>query len=195
MFLRFLKKHKYTIILAVIVLAVLIIFVQNWYKQKMNLVERGLADPKFPYHQYTLLELARQGKLFDLNEQDRAKFEQELKNLPTRATPQETFDIYIQALKVGDIERAVGCMAEDSQTSEREFLNGAKEEGRWKEIIEISEEARNRISWSAKKIEDSFVGTTEVNYNYSCVSIDKPTGCGIIFNKDLYGDWKIYRFY
>lgn len=86
-------------------------------------------------------------------------------------------------------------MIEESREGEREFLFGAKDERRLEEIIRILEEARARISWSAEKIEYDYMRNTEINYNYSCVSIDEPTGCGIIFNKDLYGDWKIYRFY
>lgn len=194
-FLKFIKNTKFTIILILVVLVAIGYVGFRWYEEKMKLVERGVADSKFPYHEYSLLELARQGKLFDLNEQDRSKFEQELKSLPTRTTPQETFDIYIQALKDGDIEGAVSCMIDGARQGEGEFLKKSQEEGDLQRIIGVLEEAKARISWSAKKIEDGSTGNTEVDYNYSCISIDKPTGCGIIFNKDLYGDWKIYRFY
>lgn len=106
MFLEFIKNRKYTIILVLVILGFLIYVGAKWYGEKMRLVERGWADPKFPYHEYTLLELMRIRPGGDLNEEMRAEFEKQLRDLPTRTTPQETFDIYIQALRDGNIEKS-----------------------------------------------------------------------------------------
>ncbi len=186
----FLKKRKYTVILILVILVILVYAGVKWYEGRMRLVDIGMADPMFPFREYTILELARQGKVTDYV----PELEEAIKDLPTRTTPQETFDIYIQALKDGDIERAVGYMRDGAQRGERDFLNSAIEERGLDKIIKIVEEMKLEIPWDTEKIEKMSTGKLKVYYEYQCEIEGKIVTCDTSFNKDLYGDWKIDQF-
>ena len=208
----FLRNYKYTIIVGLVVLIVVGYIGYKWYGEKMKLVERGVADPKFPYHEYTLLELVRVKPVGDFNDEDRAKFMQQLKNLPTRTMPQETFDMYIRALREGDIEKALECCIEkepkwdprgkeikdiwvswEVKESDRRYLYDLKEEGKLEELIKFLEQVKARVSWNSENIEkDRPANKTEVYYKFSCI-YDESDTCGIGFIKSLYGDWELTR--
>lgn len=207
----FLRNYKFTIILVLVILVVVGYAGWKWYGIKMNLVEQGLADPRFPYHEYSLLELAGQGRFADLNDEDRAKLEQQLKNLPTRTTPQETFDKYIQALKDGDIERALNYIEKEDyieyreddpwrpvhyriSEQDRKHLNNIKEEGKLGDIIKDLEKIRAEIINDIGKIKRGSTGELEVRYKYRC-RFPENEPCHLFFTKDLWGDWKLYDSY
>ncbi len=199
-----LKDRKYTIILALVILGILVFVGVKWYENKMNLVDRGLADPRFPFHKYTILELARNGSVTDYV----PELEVAWKNLPTRITPQETFDMYIQALKEGDIERALECCIEKEdymeynpddpwrlvhyRISEQDikYLNSIEEEGGLEKRVDDLEKVRSEIIVEISKIKKGSIGELEIKYKYQCrLSENEP--CYFYFVKDLWGDWKL----
>lgn len=204
-----LKDKKYTIILTLVVLIVIGYMGFKWYEEKMKLVEWGAADPKFPYHEYSLLELVRVKPVGDFNDEDRARFEQELRNLPTRTTPKETFDRYIQALKDGDIEKALDCCIEKepawdpdgkeikdiwvswkARESDREYLYSIKEEGKLDERAKDLEELRTKLIGDIGKIKKGSAGELEARYKYIC-RFPENEPCYLFFVKDYWGDWKL----
>jgi len=204
MILKFLKNKKFTIILVLIVLILVICVGYRWYEDRMNLVEIGLAKPNFPFQKYSLLELARQGKITDYM----PELETTVKNLPTQITPKETLENYIQALKNEDIENALNCCVRkelyhsqgfeysyEIKESEKSYLSNIKEEGKLGGMIKYLEEALAKISWDIERIEKNSTGKTSIYYRYSCVSNGQPTTCGIGFVKDFYGDWRMDKAY
>jgi len=204
-----LKDRKYTIILAIVILGALVFVGVKWYEGRMKLVERGVADPKFPYHEYSLLELVRVKPVGDFNNEDRAKFEQELKNLPTKTTPKETLDKYIQALKDGDIERALDCLEKEPERndehgkelkdlsvswevkeSDRSYLYAIKEEGGLEKRVKDLEKIMAEIINDIEKIKRGSTGELEIRYKYRC-RFPENEPCYLFFTKDLWGDWKL----
>lgn len=185
----FIKKHRYTIILILAILVILVYVGVKWYEGRMRLVDIGMADPMFPFREYSILELARQGKVTDYV----PELEEAIKNLPTRTTPQETFDIYIQALKDGDIERAVGYMREGAQGYEREDLYSIRNRRELEKTIKGLEEINSKLSWDDEEIERNSTGKWKVYYRYSCSLGERS--CGVGFSKDFYGDWKLNKGY
>ena len=200
----FLRKYKYTIILVLVVLIVVGYAGWKWYEGRMFWVNNGMADPKFPYHKYSILELARNGSVTDYV----PELEEAWKALPTRTTPQETFDMYIQALKDGDIERALSYVEKEDymeyrkddpwrlvhfriSEQDRDYLNNIKEEGKLEELIKFLEQVKARVSWNSENIEKNRPSSqTEVYYKFSCI-YDESDTCGIGFIKSFYGDWEL----
>jgi len=204
MILKFLENKKFTIILVLIILILIICAGYMWYEDKMNLVEIGLAKPNFPFRKYNLLELARQGKITDYT----PELEAAVKNLPTRTTPKESLKNYIQALKNEDIENALDCCVRkelyhshgfeysyEIKESEKSYLSKIKEEGKLKGMIEYLEKALANISWDIERIEKNSTGKTNIYYRYSCISNGQSATCGIGFVKDFYGDWRMDKAY
>lgn len=192
MILDFIKNRKYTIILILVILVILVYAGASWYESRIRLVDIGLANPSFPFRKYSLLELARQGKITDSFEESK-KLIEVIKNLPTQVTPQETFEIYIKALKDGDINGALNCFTsgQDEQKKLREILYNFKDQRTLEKIIEISEEINKIISWNDKSIEKGSTGESSIYYKYPCISNDNF--CEISFDKDFYGNWKINK--
>ncbi len=211
MFLKFLKNRKYTIILVLVILGILVFAGVKWYEGRMFWVKNGMADPKFPFQQYTFLELARQGKITDsFPEED--KLIEQWKNVPTRTTPLETFDIYSQALKDGDIERAAECLEKDLEFEEpsyydekgiihlgtvwkvrdndKEYLYDLKEEGHLDDMVQDLNEIRAEIIRELSGIKKEFKGELEFEHQYQCKSWKREV-CYIRFVKDFWGDWKL----
>lgn len=196
-FLKFLKNRKFTIIFVIVILIIISYAGARWYESRMFLVNQGLADPKFPYKEYSILELARQGKITEHEEE----LDEAIKNLPTRITPKEVFDIYTQALEDGDIERALECIEKDIdmnqrigkyghawnvRESDREYLYEIKKKGELKKEIKNLEKIKSIIGWN--KIEEAVKNQIRIYYQYPC---SFGGTCGVGFTKDLYGDWKL----
>jgi len=94
------KKKKFWLIVSVvaIVTPILIFFAYSWVWDRLELVERGLASPEFPYTKYS------QQKLEEMypSHEDNA-------NAPTTRTPEETHKMFVEKLKEGDLDGAVEC--------------------------------------------------------------------------------------
>ncbi len=204
MILKFLRNKKFAIILVLIILILIIYAGYTWHKDRMNLVEIGLAKPNFPFRKYSVLELARQGKITDYT----PELEAAVKNLPTRTTPKETLENYIQTLKNEEIENALDCCIRkelyhkdgfeysyEIKESEKFYLSKIKKEGKLVEATKCLEEALSKISWDIERIEKNSTGKTSIYYRYSCISNGRSTTCIIGFVKDFYGDWRMDKAY
>ncbi len=201
MFLKFLKNKKFTVILILVILIIVVYAGVKWYEERMFWVKNGMANPKFPFRQYSILELVRQGKVTDYV----PELEEALESLPTRTAPQETLDKYIQALKNGDIEEALNCCVEKDldvdnrigefghgwkvRESDIEYLYGVKERGYLDDMIEDLEIIETEIIEELKKITMGSTGEWKVQCKYQC---EWGNGiCYLIFTKDYWGDWKL----
>lgn len=205
MFLNFLKKHKYTIILVLVVLVVVGYGAAKWYEGRMFFVNNGMASPKFPFRQYSILELARNGSVTDYV----PELEEAWKALPTKTTPRETFDMYIQALRDGDIERALSYVEKEDYMEykeddpwhlvhfriserDRKYLNNIKEEENLEDMIKDLEGIRTKIAPEMNKIKKGATGERVIRYQYQCrVWGGKVDTCYFGFAKNLWGDWDI----
>ena len=201
----FLRKYKYTIILVLVVLIVVGYVGYKWYEGRMFWVNNGMADPKFPYHKYSILELARNGSVTDYV----PELEEDWKALPTRTTPRETLDMYIQALRDGDIERALSYVEKEDymeykkddpwrlvrfriSEQDRDYLNNIKEDGDLEDMIKDLERIRIEIVPEMNKIKKGSAGERVIRYQYQCrVWGGKLDVCHFAFTKNLWGDWEI----
>ena len=113
-------------ITAVIVIAVFlfIIFSYSFIYDRLELVEEGLASPKFPYLKYSQQ---------DLNEM----FPQyEDMDITTIQTPEETHAIFINYLKAGEIDEAVECcFRKGDWNDQKDFFQGVEDKGQWDVMV------------------------------------------------------------
>lgn len=180
------KKHvvRAAGIYASIVAGIFLILVGfNWFMLKQELVQLGFARPNFPYTKYNQEEL---NKLFP---------QYYTVDVPTKQTPEETYVIFIHALKDGNLEFAsqqffarnierypVNYELDKSiQKKWLDSLNSVKEKGLMEKMI-------NDFDTEIKK-----VSMTDVVAQYE-IGIKKDgqmLSHSIEFMKDIDGTWKL----
>ncbi len=159
-------------ITAIIVLAVFlfIIFVYSFVYDRLELVEAGLANPKFPYTKYSQEEL---GDLFPQYENE---------NVETTQTPEQTHAIFLSHLKAGEIDEAVECCFQKGDwKSQKEFFQGIKDRDIW-----------NVMVGDLGEIEKDLVLDTKATYFYNGTQVDgSKLANSMSFVKNSAGVWLI----
>lgn len=167
------SKTKKIIIGIIIVLLIVgfVPFTYKWVGQKIEKVKIGLAEPNFPYRDYTQEEL---NKMYP---------QIRYADVPTRITPEETYAKFRQALKENNLEMAVEQLSKESEKYEgnKSDLTQAYRENRFNELINDYPE----------KIWRGTFGESTGQLCYSQQYENKEfVGCsGFIKNAD--GDWKL----
>lgn len=178
-----------SLVLFIIIFAAIIFF--GWtqyvrlYNERRIYIESGLASDKFPFRFYSERELAEMGRMVVES--------QELMNVPTRTTPEETYATFRQALISWDVDKAVSCFTKEKQAEYRVALLRAKEEGRIPGIIEKLKD----ISPEGEKITKGSVGDASTSYEllYKEKEADlKFISHSIGFEKNWDGDWLMENF-
>ena len=147
------------------------IYANKWTGEKMQKVVLGLAEPNFPYREYTEEELAKmypQIKYVDV---------------PTRVTPEETYFKFRQALKENNLEMALEQLSKESKNygENVETITKAHEEDRFHEAFENYPE----------KIEKESMAESIASYYYLEKKGEYNLRQYLGFVKDVNGDWKL----
>ncbi|MFH1956805.1 MAG: hypothetical protein ABIJ28_04115 [Patescibacteria group bacterium] len=163
-------KKYFAIIIFLTVLAGAI-FGYRWYEIKMKKIEIGLAEPVFPYRDYTQEEL---NKMYP-----QIKYA----DVVTRVTPEETYAKFRQALKENNLEMAIGQLSKESERYEenKNDLTQAYKENRFNEAFENYPE----------KIEKSSMHESIASYYFLEKTAENNLRQYISFIKDANGDWKL----
>lgn len=152
---------------AIILVAILGVYLNGWTIRKMDKISLGLSEPNFPYRDYTEGELA---KMFP-----------QIKNadVATRTTPEETYAKFRQALKDNNLEMAIEQLSKDSgkYKENKEALAKAYGEGKFKEAL----------IYYPETITKELRGESISSYFYSKGEMI----IHISFIKNSNGDWKI----
>ncbi|MBU3926048.1 hypothetical protein KJ763_02680 [Patescibacteria group bacterium] len=163
------KKYIFIIIiLAVIIIAVL---GYQWYETKMRKIGFGLAEPNFPYRNYTQEELNimyPQIKYADV---------------ATRVTPEETYAKFRQALSENNLEMAIEQLSKESEKYEENVndLTQAHKENRFNEIYQSYPEIILKENISE--------ALSQFYFNYKENNQQRTHFINFIKNSD--GDWKL----
>lgn len=180
------SKKIISLALFIIIFSAIIFFAWTqyvrFYHERKPYIDSGLASDKFPFRFYSERELADMGRMVVES--------QELMNVPTRTTPEETYATFRQALIDWDIDKAVSCFTKEKQTEYRESLLKAKEEGRIPGIIEKLKD----ITPEGERITKGSVGDASTGYEFLYKENEndiKFISHFIGFEKDWNGDWKM----
>jgi len=147
------------------------IFGYRWYEIKMKKIEIGLAEPVFPYRDYTQEEL---NKMYP-----QIKYA----DVATRVTPEETYAKFRQALKENNLEMAIEQLSKESKNYAENVktITKAHEENRFREAFENYPE----------NIEKESMAESIASYYYFRKESDINLKTHISFIKDANGDWKL----
>ena len=171
-------KGRKTILIILLLLTIITsiigkVYFDKWLEVKMKKIEFGLAEPTFPFRDYTQEEL---NKMYP-----------QIKNadVPTRTTPEETYAKFRQALKENNLQMAIEQLSRESE--------------RYGENVKVLEESfkkrefQNLYEHFPQKIEKVYMYETIAQYEYEFYSLEyRRTLIGSIsFIKDSNGDWKI----
>lgn len=175
-----------SLVLFVIILSAVVYYAgtqySEWWKVRKQYIDIGFASDKFPFRMFTERELVGKG-IFPVESQ-------ELMNVPTRITPEETYTTFRQALIDWDVDKAVSCFVKEKQAKYRENLLKAKEEGRIPEIIK----KLTNISPEGERVTKGSTGDALTSYEllYKEKESDiKFISHSIGFVKDWNGDWRM----
>ncbi len=153
-----------------LVVALAIILFYGWFLNKMARVDAGTARATFPYADYSIAEL---NKLYPQYIEN---------NATTTQSPEQTHQLFVDALKKGDFDTAVKCcFREGDQAKMKEGLQKVKDDGYLQEMV-------TDLDQSIKQISSSSVAAT---YSYSVVKEGKNFGHRIDFLKNDQGVWLI----
>lgn len=155
----------------IIILLIISYFGYGFVKIKTRKVQLGLAQPTFPFRDYSEKEL---NKLF-----------QQIKyaDVPTRVTPEETYAKFRQALGENNLEMAIDQLAKDSKRYEENVsdLKKAYNEGSFSIIFK-----RYPESIITESLDESF---SQFYFNYKELGEVRSHFLDFIKNQD--GDWKL----
>ena len=137
---------------------------------RLELVDRGLARPTFPYMRYSQN---------DLNEM----YPQYVNvDVATTRSPEETHRLFVDKLKEGDLDGAVECcVVKDSWNNTKEGLERVKDSGKLAEMISDLD----------TDLEPNVIGDTISSFNYYAEVDGKMLGSILEFRKDKNGVWLI----
>ncbi len=142
-----------------------------WLEKRLELVRRGEAKPDFPFAEYKEEEL-RAIMPF--------AFHDAIDRIPTRVTPEETLQKFIEAMKKGDIDTAVNQFVEKDRVGWKQFLIEVKKKKMVNLMINDLQTARQGLT-----------GDSVRTFNYIGTNGNKKVGSQVDFEKDTSGDWKI----
>lgn len=190
------KKKKWItiVIFFIIILAIGSLIATEgvkWWQDKQKWVKMGFAHDKFPFRMLTEEELVRKGLWSGESEW--------YNSIPTRITPEETYNKFRQALIDGDLNRAVECFVKEKQGEWEKSLNDINERGYLREMVnDLPEKLEDTYLYTedilGKNIKDIDLNKiSSMNYIYSLKSDKriKPEGRTILFVKNFDGDWLI----
>jgi hypothetical protein len=144
---------------------------QVWWPKKQLKIQLGLAEPDFPWWDYTQEELEK------LYPQIRYA------DIPTRITPEETYAKFREALRTNNLELALEQLSEESGKYEenKNKLRTAFEENKFNVSLSLYpvevwrstfSESSGGLCYNQERDNEKFVGCTD-------------------FLKDSNGDWKM----
>ncbi len=172
MILKLIKNRKFIFLLILLILTASFCVGIVWYKNKINLINKGLAKSSFPYHEYSMEELWEQGKWPE---------EDKIKDIPTKRTSEQTYSEFRNALENNDIEKASKYFLPWEQNEMEKRLKQIKEQ----ELLE------QMLSDLPKKINNLETNRISAWYEYTISRNGKKYIEIISFVKDLNGDWRI----
>jgi len=147
-----------------------IIFFYSWVFDRLELVSRGLASPKFPYLKYSQEDL---NIMFPQYENE---------DVVTTQTPEQTHAIFLEHLQAGDIDEAVECcFLKGDWEKQKEFFQGVKDKDMWDVMVGDLDTEIN---------EDLILGN-RATYSYTGVSDGGDQGHLMTFIKNSDGVWLI----
>lgn len=156
-------------VVGAVVVAGLIFGAYGWFLKRQEKVLGGFARPTFPYSNYSVEEL---GAMYPQYANE---------NVATVRTPEETHKMFVEKLKVGDLNGAVECcVVKGNQKEMIDLLNGVKARGQWGLMLgDIGE------------IRKDFVGDTIATYIYSGTLDSQKVANFFRFIKNNQGIWLI----
>ena len=166
------KRKKFWLIFsgASVLLVVLILGGFVVVYNRLELVDRGLAHPTFPYMRYSQNELNEMYPQY-VNV-----------DVATTRTPEETHRLFVDKLKEGDLDGAVECcVVKDSWNNTKEGLERVKDSGKLAEMISDLD----------TDLEPNVIGDTISSFNYYAEVDGKMLGSILEFRKDKNGVWLI----
>lgn len=164
-------RKKFWLITAVCAIAVIffILLAYSTVYDRLALVEKGLASPKFPYLKYSQDELNKMYPQY-ANE-----------NVATTRSPEQTHKLFVDNLKKGDINSAVECCFKKGDWDKMKgFLNEVKDKGYWDVLVS-----------DLSVIKKDFIGDSIAAYTYTSKVDDKNYANNMSFTKDSNGIWLI----
>jgi len=165
----------------------------QWWKDKQYWVKLGFASDKFPFRMLNEEELVRKGLWSGESEW--------YNSIPTRTTPEETYNKLIKALNDGNMDLASECFVQEKQEEWKKSLYDIKQKGYLREMLEDL----------PKELEDTYVlidrelvqgidavnlnDEMEMSYHYSVLQDGTKWAQNISFIKNFNGDWLIDKLY
>jgi len=162
------KKIIWVIIIIVILAGGCWYGTQIWWSKKQLKIQLGLAEPDFPWWDYTQEEL------------DKLYPQIRYADVPTRVTPEETYAKFREALRTNNLELAIEQLSEESERYDKN-----------KEAIEKAYEEKKLSS-----IFKEYPENIEKEYMYEAMAQfyfleNDGSRYPIDFLKDVNGDWKM----
>jgi hypothetical protein len=146
---------------------------QKWWDIKQVKIQRGLANEKFPWRDYT--------------EQELNKMYPQIKNadVPTRITSEQTYANFREALRTNNLEMALEQLAVGTKMS-IEAADNVKQFYKENKFIELF----RRYPDSIKKV-NMYESIAQYDYIYYSSQYKQELIGTINFIKDVNGDWKM----
>ena len=170
------KNTKRCLMISVFLVIIVIVggfYVNVWFANKIAKVNLGLAEPNFPYREYTAQEL------------DEMYPQIENANVPTRVTPEETYAEFRRALMENKLGLAIDQLSKESGRYDKnvKILTDAYNEGKFVEIYNHYPEQIKQES-----MYDTIAG---YEYDYFSEEYNQELVGYISFTKNSDGDWKM----
>lgn len=151
----------------------LLFYGYGWFITKQVRVANGIAKPTFPYNDYGRDELESMYPQV-ANE-----------NVATTRTPEVTHKMFVEKLKVGDLNGAVECcVVKGEWQTMKDGLVKVKVKGELDEMVRDLD----------VRLEKNFLGDTLSSYDYSVNRNGKDVIGNISFEKNRDGIWLIKSF-
>lgn len=166
------SKKKFWLTAGVITIVVFLIILVGYSMiwDRLELVQKGLANPKFPYTKYSQKDLE---KIYPSHEGNA--------NVATTRSPEETHKMFVEKLKEGDLDGAVECCMVERIRSDW---------GGWLKELQQQDKINLMIS-DIDEIEQEMMLDTIATYFY-VVEVDGEKYANTIeFQKDKNGVWLI----
>jgi hypothetical protein len=157
-------------LLGAIVVSCLIFGAYGWFLERQERVLGGFARPNFPYSDYSVEEL---GKMFPQYANE---------NVITVRTPEETHKMFVERLKVGDLNGAVECCFRTGDWSE---MKAGLEKVRAKGQLDLM------VKDLDTEIKSNFIGDTLASFDYLTSKNGGDVMGSISFIKNNQGIWLI----
>ncbi len=185
------KKRWITVVIFFIIILAIGTLVATegvrWWKDKQYWVKLGFASDKFPFRMLNEEELVRKGLWSGESEW--------YNSIPTRTTPEETYNKFMKALNDGNIDMASECFVQKKQEEWKKSLSNIKQEGFLQEMIDdLPSDLNNTYvdgvlvkNMNNLKLDQD--GT--FSYEYIVSKSGKNYSHYISFEKNFNGDWLI----